>query len=144
VHASDGRAVLEFSCRIEELCLNARSRFTGVGLLLLPLTVMAHGSSVPGQFQGTWAADSASCPDPEDDLLKIRADQIDFYERSGKVIAIRVLDRFRVEIDLDMWGQGDKWHETLKLTLAKDQRTLTDINSSENPPYHYSRVRCAK
>lgn len=110
--------------------------------LLSPLMALTQVSQVPGQFQGMWAADPKSCPEPEDDRLRISAEKVDFYESTGKVVAVRVLDKLRVEIDLDMSGEGDHWRETLKLTLSEDRRTLKDINSSVNPPYHYSRIRC--
>jgi hypothetical protein len=110
--------------------------------LLSPLIALAQGSRVPRQFQGVWAADLKSCPNPEDDLLRISADKIDFYERTGKVVTVRVRDKWTVELDLDMTGEGDSWRETLKLTLSEDRRTLKDINSSENPTHHYSLVRC--
>ncbi len=79
---------------------------------------------------------------PEDDLLEIHAGSVDFHERTGKVVAVHALDRWHVTLDLDMNGEGDTWRESLRLTLSKDLHTLTDINSSQNPTYHYSRIRC--
>jgi hypothetical protein len=113
-----------------------------VGVLGLQTPAFARVSEIPTQFRGIWAASSESCPMPEDDLLKISAAGVDFYERTGKVVAVRVLDKLHVELELEMSGEGDTWRERLRLTLSKDLHTLTDINSSENPKYHYSRVRC--
>jgi hypothetical protein len=112
------------------------------GILAVQTPAIAQGEVIPNQFLGVWAASSRSCPMPEDDILKISAGRVDFYERTGKVVALHALDSLHIELELEMSGEGDTWRERLKLTLSKDLRTLTDIESSEKPNYHYSRVRC--
>jgi hypothetical protein len=115
-----------------------------VGLLALPALAGAQGKAViPSQFRGIWAASADSCPKPEDDLLRIGAETVDFYESTGKVIAVRVVDKLQVELRLEMSGEGDTWRETLKLTLSSDLHSLADINSSVRPEHHYSRIRCS-
>jgi hypothetical protein len=112
------------------------------GVLAVQTPAFAQRDVIPDQFLGVWAASSKSCPMPEDDLLRIGAGRVDFHERTGKVVAVHALGELRVELELEMSGEGDTWRETLKLTLSRDRRTLTDIESSEKPKYHYSRVRC--
>jgi hypothetical protein len=120
-----------------------RSQLLSIAALLsLPLGAAAQEQQVPIQFQGKWAGSLQTCSSPGDGRLEIGPNTIRFYESRGKILAVRVLDPQRIELDLELTGEGETWRESRKLALSTDRRILTDVTPT-NPQHHAARVRCS-
>jgi hypothetical protein len=93
-------------------------------------------TTVPGKFQGTYAADAAACDaDGHESHLMIGASSIEFHESSGTVTAVESSGN-DLEVTADLTGEGETRSATYMFMLSEDGQTLTDNGSG------MTRVRC--
>ncbi|MEB3309847.1 MAG: hypothetical protein VKJ02_06405 [Snowella sp.] len=94
--------------------------------------------SIPARFQGLWMENLKQCGSLDDTQLKITAKELHFYESHGSVRSIKTEGKLELHVVADFSGEGEKWQQSLRFRLSKDQKRLTDI--TDNPPL--VRYRC--
>jgi hypothetical protein len=106
----------------------------------LAAPVIAQGqATVPDQFRGRWAGSQAKCGVPSEASLAIYGDRIDFYESHGRVLAVKVINKREIEVELESSGEGQVRRSRLRFGLSEDGRSLTDLTRRDYPSV---RVRC--
>ncbi|MEL6530671.1 MAG: hypothetical protein AAGK01_10515 [Pseudomonadota bacterium] len=102
------------------------------------------GTDIPAPFQGVWDYERGSCA-PESDLrMEIKDRSITFYESYGAVSDVRG-DAGDTIVDLAMEGEGEKWKQSLRLSLVgegAEQRLHTSDASKPKQPDELPRKRC--
>src|SRR5688572_12913473 len=114
-------------------------------LVLLALPLVASGMErdleIPQAFHGRWASLERHCTLGGESVLVIERSRIYFYESNGTILAFRHPTPLRIEVDLELNGEGQTWRDTITFELSQDGRTLTDP-TRQNLPRPWSRTRC--
>jgi len=117
-------------------------RFVIALLLLMPGSVIASKltSAVPRQFLGEWNAVLADCGTGDNEsALRIRKNEIAYYESHGPIKAIVSHGRYEVALILELSGEGETWITTEHFKLSPGGDKLTSVNQ---PGDGYIRYRC--
>lgn len=89
-----------------------------------PMAKLGSPKPVPAKFQGVWDFVDGSCA-PESDLrIAVGASSVQFYESIGTINGFDQPDANTVILNLAMEGEGEKWEERFRLTLADGGATL--------------------
>jgi hypothetical protein len=111
-------------------------------LMAMPVQAQGH-STVPEQFQGTWASSQAKCGVASESSLSIHADSVDFYASRNRVLRVQIVSNLEVEMQLESLGGGEGhgqvYRSTRRFRLSEDQLSLTDVTRSDHQAV---RVRC--
>lgn len=92
--------------------------------------------TVPGKFQGTYAADADACNAAgHESHLMIGASTIAFHESSGTVTGVQSSGN-DLEVTAELTGEGETRTATYAFMLSEDGQTLTDNGGG------MVRVRC--
>lgn len=114
-------------------------------LMLLALVTVASAmervAEIPTQFRGRWASSTRHCTQGGESVLVIERGRVHFYESNGKILAIRQPTPLRIELDLELTGEGSMWRDTITFELSQDLRTLTDP-TRQDPDHRFPRMRC--
>ena len=116
---------------------------TAIITLLLPLPLLAAepGPHMPPQFIGHWAGSPQACRALADDqILRIEASQISWWESTGQLRAVVANGDSEVALIAEMSGEGDTWLSTALLRLEEDGRLL--IDETAGPDRALVRHRC--
>jgi hypothetical protein len=93
-------------------------------------------TTVPGKFQGAYAADAEACDaDGHESHLMIGASSIEFHESSGTITAVESSGN-DLEVTVELTGEGETRSQTYMFMLSQDGKMLTDNGSG------MTRVRC--
>ena len=115
-------------------------------LVLLALATVASAMEqvvqIPAQFQGRRASSARHCAQGGESVFVIERDRVHFYESNGKILAVRNPTPLRLELDLELTGEGSTWRDTITFELSQDQQTLTDP-TRQDPTRPWSRMRCS-
>ena len=117
-------------------------RFVIAALALLPATVAAADlvPAVPSQFVGEWNARVADCRTGENDsALRIKKNQIEYYESDGPIKAVVSHGHYEIALILELSGEGQTWITTEHFKLSPGENKLTSIN---HPGDGFVRYRC--
>ncbi len=100
-----------------------------------------QGAEIPLEYRGRWTSLSQSCDDVEEYWVYIRADRMETYETVGTVLAVRHLDSFAIELDLNVKSEDQTWLETRVLRLSDDRQTIAGSSKPHSTrPFDF--VRC--
>ena len=95
--------------------------------------------SIPSQFLGEWNARPANCGTGwNESSLRIKKNQITFYESQGPVKAVVSDGRYEVALILELSGEGYTSLETSHFKLSPGADKLTEIDN----PAGFVRYRC--
>ena len=117
-------------------------RFVLAALFLLPATAAAADlvPAVPRQFVGEWNARLIDCGTGDNDsTLRIRTNQIAYYESDGPIVATVSHGRYEIAMILELSGEGQTWIATEHFKLSPSGDTLTSVNQ---PGDGFVRYRC--
>lgn len=79
------------------------------------LSVCVGAEALPGQFTGTWRVD---CDDPDDlFVLQITHDQFNFWETSGDITHIEIVDENSINVTLALLSEDQQWIATMAYQL---------------------------
>jgi hypothetical protein len=95
------------------------------------------GVRVPERFQGEWQGDPGACGTSSEGRLHIGPESVRFHESNGTVQALHV-DEERLDVALQLRGEGHAWEATYRFRLSDDGRRLTDLSSGNG----MVRLRC--
>jgi hypothetical protein len=112
---------------------------------LFTAVLMGQDAPVPKQFRGSWAGSPAQCGRGTDSesSLTVYADRVRFYASRGPVYGVKRISDQEIEVDVELSGEGEVLHSTLRFRLSDNGRTLTTtILTSPLPHLEYARVRC--
>jgi hypothetical protein len=88
----------------------------------------APAATVPQQFRGDYAADTAACTAAGHVThLGIDASRIAFHESSGEITAVEHRGN-DIDITANLTGEGETREATYHFRLSDDGRTLTDTD----------------
>ena len=100
----------------------------------------SDGALIPAQFRGEWNSKIEDCGTGNNDSrLVIRADELKFYESTGKVRAAFMRGPFETLIVADMTGEGATWLDSYKFILAGDGHYISAPSSDGT---RFVRYRC--
>jgi hypothetical protein len=111
-------------------------------LALLPVLVAAADlvPVVPSQFVGEWNARVADCGTGDNDsALRIRNNQIEYYESDGPIKAVVSHGRYEIALIVELSGEGQTWITTEHFKLSPGEDKLTSVNQ---PGDGFVRYRC--
>jgi len=98
----------------------------------------AAGIRIPGRFQGEWQGDPGACGTAAEGRLLIGPDSLRFHESVGSLQAMNA-DNDRLDVALQLRGEGQTWEATYRFRLSEDGSRLTDLSSGNG----MVRLRCA-
>ncbi len=83
-------------------------------------------ATIPAAFHGEWNADLGACgTGASETRLRISADRVRFYESSGAVRRVEVLNPRVIDVTAEYQGEGDTWRDERRFTLSEDGNSLT-------------------
>ena len=97
-------------------------------------------NEIPKKFHGVFDNSEAGCSFRySDGRLTIYKDSIVFYESAGDVTGdvVREGDN-RIQVSLNMQGEGDTWTDYRSYELSEDGQKLT----IKHGDYQFERIRC--
>lgn len=98
----------------------------------------AAGIRIPRRFQGEWQGDPGACGTAAEARLLIGPDSLRFHESVGSLQALNA-EGGRLDVALQLRGEGRTWEATYRFRLSEDGRRLTDLSSGNG----MVRLRCA-
>lgn len=98
----------------------------------------ARRASIPGRFQGEWQRDRGACGRAGEGRLLIGPATVRFHQGRGRLQALHAEDG-RLDLALQLHGEGRTWEATYRFRLSDDGRRLTDLSSGNG----LVRLRCA-
>ena len=97
----------------------------GAQKLLYEVQVARKLQAIPEQFLGEWNNDPQACGTGlSDGRLQIYADRLGFYESTGYVKSLKLINPQTVRVELSYTGEGSTWNDTKTLILSGSGRDL--------------------
>lgn len=98
----------------------------------------ATAARIPARFQGEWQRDHpAACGTADEGRLLVGPESIRFHESVGALQALHA-DHERLDVALQLRGEGQVWEATYRFRLSDQGRRLTDLSSGNG----MVRLRC--
>jgi hypothetical protein len=107
--------------------------------MLFPATVCASNLAppVPIQYLGEWNANLSDCGIRQNDsTLRIKKNQIIYYESNGLIKALVSRGRHEIALILELTGEGEAWIATEHFKLSPDEDKLISTEDE------FVRYRC--
>jgi len=99
----------------------------------------AAAMRIPARFQGEWQGDPGACGRADEGRLLIGPQSIRFPESHGGLQALHAEDE-RLDVALQLRGEGRSWEATYRFRLSDDGRRLADLSSGNG----MVRLRCRR
>jgi TPR repeat protein len=82
-------------------------------------------ATIPAQFLGEWNDDLKACGTGlSDGRLRVYANRLQFYESTGYVQSLKLINPQTVELELSYTGEGSTWNDKTTLILSGSGRDL--------------------
>ena len=104
-------------------------------LAALPVLIACSASeetSFPLRFQGHWTDDLAACGGEDTRGIVITSDHLDYYDGKGRLLSLDHISDDAAQAEIAFEGEGEKWRETVKLSLKGDGRSIEAFMLGQN------------
>jgi hypothetical protein len=98
-------------------------RMLGAAVLVLA-SPAAASTSFPKSLQAQWTDNLANCGGEDVGGMRVRANNIQFYEAAGTPKSIRTDEFGTIRAELTYRGEGRTWTELNTFVIAKDRASV--------------------